>query len=114
VKTMLKKIVALFSASALTLSLIPTLWTARGDSGISPMSHCVSLGLTCATCTTGAMIISCHNPFPPGYFLGSCQQGGSGCPWYSDWDCGFQYYCSDGTPTGTNCSYNAAFICDPP
>ncbi len=46
VKTILKKIISLFSASALTLSLISILGTARGQ-GTAPMSHCVSYGVSC-------------------------------------------------------------------
>jgi hypothetical protein len=108
-KTTLQKMVVLLAASALTLSLVPCLVTARGD-GFIGQAHCYSYGISCGTCSTGTGIAYCQNPIPSGFNYGECQQGGNGCNFQNNYSCGPSYYCSNDLPTGNSC-ISGIFIC---
>lgn len=109
-RTMLKRTAMILATAALILSLGPVLEPARGQQLIG-QAHCQSTGVTCATCTTGARIIYCANPFPPGYTWSDCQQGGNGCWRWDGWNCGAQSNCSDNKFNGNNC-IGPISICD--
>jgi hypothetical protein len=92
-----------FVAAAMSMAFLALLIRPAVAQEVAGMSHCVSSGVTCATCTTGAMIIFCSSPIPMGYSIGDCQQGGNHCSFFANFSCGTSSYCSTNLPTGNNC-----------
>lgn len=68
----------------------------------NPNTKCAATGASCSTCGVG-VVFGCTSAIPAQWSIGTCGPFPAAICTISTFDCGPQYRCTTGVPTGTAC-----------